>query len=197
MLCCCFCSYALFFDLPYPVMKHYCSLVLLSNNIYFWWLMAESANEQKGSMVGINYCFNVAVVLVFCFLYLVATNDLIKWNHHTTKLRPVFSSFSRWCQNNCFDLDDVAHWLGSLKLNSRLRHFQIGAYNPEHLHGLHMIPSRLWRCNTSGVKHALGTANHEHGDHVAFIITWNITKTLVWSKWNITSKHRCCICRFE
>jgi hypothetical protein len=30
-----FCSYALFFDLPYPIMKHYCSLVLLSNNIYF------------------------------------------------------------------------------------------------------------------------------------------------------------------
>jgi hypothetical protein len=27
------------------------------------------------------------------------------------------------------------------------------------------------RCNTSGVKHALGTANHEHEHHLAFKIT--------------------------
>jgi hypothetical protein len=34
-------------------------------------------------------------------------------------------------------------------------------------------------CNTSGVNHALGTANHVHEHHRAFIITLNIKKTLV------------------
>jgi hypothetical protein len=33
--------------------------------------------------------------------------------------------------------------------------------------------------NTSGVKHALGTANHEYEHHLAFIITCDINETVV------------------
>jgi hypothetical protein len=33
-------------------------------------------------------------------------------------------------------------------------------------------------CNTSGVKHALSIANHDHEHHLAFIITCNISVTL-------------------
>jgi hypothetical protein len=34
-------------------------------------------------------------------------------------------------------------------------------------------------CNISGVKHALGIANHEYEYHLAFIITCDINKTMV------------------
>jgi hypothetical protein len=34
-------------------------------------------------------------------------------------------------------------------------------------------------CNTSGVKNALGTINHEHEHHLAFIITYCINETVV------------------
>jgi hypothetical protein len=33
--------------------------------------------------------------------------------------------------------------------------------------------------NTSGVKHTLGIANHEHEHHLAFIITCDINETVV------------------
>jgi hypothetical protein len=52
-------------------------------------------------------------------------------------------------------------------------------------------------CNTSGVKHALGTTNHEHEHHLAFIITCCINKTVVWNMWNMTLKHGCCNCLFK
>jgi hypothetical protein len=43
-----------------------------------------------------------------------------------------------------------------------------------------LLVKKRWQleilCNTSGVKHALGIANHEHEHHLAFIITCDIMK---------------------
>jgi hypothetical protein len=41
------------------------------------------------------------------------------------------------------------------------------------------IVTREASCNTSGVKHALDTANHEHEHHLTFIITYYTNETLV------------------
>jgi hypothetical protein len=92
----------------YPSILHLCSVVLHSNNILLWWLMAVSATDQK-------VCMAVSATVVYLLLYLVLTIlDSHQWlnkekNHQTTKLRPIFLSSSRWCSP-------------SFKLNGRLRH---------------------------------------------------------------------------
>jgi hypothetical protein len=42
----------------YPSIVHLCSVVLLSNNIFLWWLMAVSATDQK-------VCMAVCAIVVY------------------------------------------------------------------------------------------------------------------------------------
>jgi hypothetical protein len=78
-----------------------------------------------------------------------------------------------------WNLENNFVWKHGLSYSSLSFSFQAGIYN------------------TSGVKHALSISNSAHEHHCAFIITWNIKEISVSNIWNMTSKHKCCICLFK